>query len=171
MSRTLSVLALLPILGGCDLFTAEANLDNVCMQLDDRIVDGAPGGKIVRTVSYDDLSIFDGFISLDAKVTDLRVALKATQGVSNLSFLDSVHVTITSGTLPPLELLACDGGACASSTKETTVAIDAPDNLIDYALNGTMKIALSVSGPLPTSDWMANVQVCLSGTAQLKIGF
>jgi hypothetical protein len=168
--RIWSALLFVPLIG-CDLFSAETQLDNVCMQLDNRSIDGVPSGKLTRSFSYDDLSLFDGFISADATVSDLSVTLTGVRGVSDLSFLESVHVSIESNGLPPADVIACDDGECASDTLTSTVHVTAPPRLTDYALGGAMKITLSVSGDLPKTDWAANLRVCLSGSAKVAIGF
>jgi hypothetical protein len=167
--RIWSALLFVPLIG-CDLFSAETQLDNVCVQLDDRPIDGTPSGKLTRSFSYDDLSIFDGFISADATVSDLKVTLTGTRGVSDLSFLESVHVSITSNGLPPADVIACDDGACASSTLTSSVHVTAPPRLTDYAIGGAMTVTLTVSGDLPKNDWAANVKVCLSGSARVAVG-
>lgn len=167
--RIWSALLFVPLIG-CDLFSAETQIDNVCMQLDDRAIDGTPSGRLTRSFSYDDLSIFDGFISADATVSDLTVTLTGTHGVSDLSFLQSVHVSIESDGLPPADVIACDDGACASDTMSSSVHVTAPPRLTDYALGGAMKITLTVSGDLPKNDWSANLRVCMSGSAKVAIG-
>src|SRR5262249_16978953 len=140
------------------------------MQLDDRAIEGTPSGKLTRTFRYDDLGIFDGFISAEATVSDLSVTLTGPRGVSDLSFLQSVHVSIQSDALPPADVIACDDGACASDTLTSSVHVTAPPRLTDYALGGAMNITLTVSGKLPKNDWAANVKVCLSGSARVAIG-
>jgi len=167
--RISAALLLVPFIGGCDLFSAETKLDNVCMELDNRSIDGTPAGKLVRTFTYDDLAIFDGFISLDATIDDLSVTMKGMTGVSDLSFLDTIHISIASQDLPPLAIITCDDGACASDTKETTIDLVPPANLMAYALGGKMTVSVTVEGPLPKESWTANVKICLSGSAKLSI--
>lgn len=164
-------LALIPILGGCDLFSGEVNIDDACIQLDNRTIDGAPSARLTRTFSYDQLAIFDSFISLDADVTRIKVDLQGVAGVADLSFLESVHVTIAADGLPPLEVLACDDGACASDTLESSVEVSAPPKLTSYALGGHVDVTITVAGPLPTQAWVANLRVCMSGTARASVGF
>jgi hypothetical protein len=170
--RLWKVLALVPILGGCDLFTAETDIDNACVQLENQTIDGAPLDKLTRSFSYDQgLSVFDGFIALDADVTKIKIDLQAVRGVSDLSFLKSVHVSIAAEDLPPLAILTCDDGACASSSLETSIEVSAPPNLTNYALGGHVVITITLEGELPPEMWVANLKVCMSGTARISAGF
>jgi hypothetical protein len=169
--RIWKLLALAPILGGCDFFTAETNIDNACVELDHQTIDAAPIGKLTRSFTYNQLAVFDGFIALDADVTKIKIDFTGLTGVSDLSFLDSVHVSVSTEELPPLVLLSCDDGACASNTLHTSVDVPAPPNLVKYALGGHVQITITVEGDLPAVPWVANLKVCMSGTAHIAAGF
>jgi hypothetical protein len=169
--RLWKLLALVPVLGGCDLFSVETTIDDVCMQLDNRSIDGAPTQKLTRSFDYDQLAIFDSFISFDAQVTHLKVDLQGVSGVQDLSFLQSVHVSIVADGLPPLDVLACDDGECASDTLASSVEVAAPPNLVAYAMGGHVHVTVSVAGPLPPTAWVANLRVCMSGTAGASVPF
>ena len=66
---------------------------------------------------------------------------------------------------------SCDDGACASDTLESSVEVSAPPKLTSYALGGHVDVTITVAGPLPTQAWVANLRVCMSGTARASVGF
>jgi len=161
----------LPLIAACDFFSVDTELDDACVAFDNQVVPGNTSGKLERTFVYDKLAVLDGFISLDADVTHLDVTLRAVKGAADLSFLDSVSVSLESGGLPALEVIRCDDGACASDTTTSSVSEAAPAGLIAYALSGKIQVKVVLTGPLPESDWSADVKVCLSGQAHLAVGF
>src|SRR5262249_50040324 len=137
MSRLVALFALVPLLGGCDLFSVATSVDDVCMTFTDRKVDGVPvGGKLTKSFTYDELGIADGFISVDATVKALSLGMKVTEGAADLSFLKSIHLTISTDTLPPVELISCDDYQCASSSTEASLSVSAPEDIMKYALAG-----------------------------------
>jgi len=172
MSRLVALLSLCLLVGGCDLFSVATNLEDACMSFADRKVDGVPvGGTLTKSFVYSNLSIADSFISIDAVVKSLSIGLKVTQGPADLSFLQSIHLSVSTDTLPAVELISCDNGECASSSAEASLEVAAPPNIMDYVLAGQLRVQITVSGDLPPDDWYADVQVCLSGSAKVKIGF
>jgi hypothetical protein len=161
----------LPLIAGCDFFSMDTTLDDACIAFDQKTIDGAKNGVLERTFAYGDLTVLDGFVKLDADVTRLDVSLHAVAGVTDLSFIDSVRVTLQSGDLPAIDVIRCDGGACASDTMTTEVSEVAPPNLTDYALAGKVQVRITMTGAaLPTSAWTANVKMCLSGSAHVAVG-
>ena len=161
----------LPLVAGCDFFSVDTQIEGACVAFDNKVVDGAKGTTLEKTFTYDDLKVLDGFISLNADVTQLDVTLTAVDGVSDLSFLDSVRVTLQSGTLPALDVIQCTDGACASDTMTAEVSETAPVNLTDYALTGKVMVRVSLGGPsLPKTPWTADVKLCLSGSAHIAAG-
>jgi hypothetical protein len=165
------ILVALALTAGCDFFSVDTELDDACIELNNKVIDGATNGELKKVYTYDDLSVADGFISLGADITHFEVTLQAVDGVSDLSFLDSVRVTLSNADLPSLEVIRCDDGACASATRIASVSQAAPPNLADYALTGQVTVGVGLYGPdLPTTSWTANVKICLSGSAHVAAG-
>jgi len=165
------ILVALALTAGCDFFSVDTELDDACVEFNNKTVDGATNGELKKVFTYDDLSVADGFIKLNADITHFEVTLQGVEGVTDLSFLDSVRVTISNADLPSLEVIRCDDGACASDTRISSVSQAAPPNLADYALAGQVTIGVGLYGPnLPTTSWTANVKVCLSGSAHVAAG-
>lgn len=166
------ILLALALTAGCDFLSVDTELEDACVEFNNKVVEGATSGELRKVFTYEDLSVADGFIRLNADITHFEVTLQAVDGVADLSFLDSVRVTLSNPDLPSLEVIRCDDGACASDTKVATVSQAAPPNLTDYALTGQVTVGVGLYGAnLPTTSWTANVKVCLSGQAHVSAGF
>ena len=170
--RSAALLALLP-LGGCPLFSAGIDVPEMCVTLHDRKVQGvAPGQPLRRQIIADPLSELGPFLQLDGQIDHARVTLHA-QDVPDLMFLDDVTVTVRSkdpgSALAPLWLIQCAEYACASPSVEASAEAQTPSDTLDYLQGGTMQLDITMTGPLPETEWTVDVEICMSGNAQVAV--
>jgi hypothetical protein len=159
-------------LTGCPLLSVEAEIPEACLTYTDVEVVGVPAGvPFTYTKTLEEIPLADGFVSLDAVVTDARASLRAKSGIANFAFVDGLVVTIASAdpSLPPFDLVACQGGSCASATGTTTIAAQTPENLIDYMTAGPAAVTITLTGTLPTEAWTTDIEICLGGKARLTL--
>jgi hypothetical protein len=159
-------------LSGCTLLDAGIDIPEACVTFQNEEVPGMPGGTaFTKTFVADNLKIVDGFVKIDAVITDARARLTLRGGASDFTFLDGVSVTVkdSTGALPPATIVACDDGACMSQSQVTEIVAQVPENLIDYAKGGAPQFTVTLSGNLPTEAWRTDVEVCISGRASVKV--
>jgi hypothetical protein len=167
--RRIAPLAL-ALLAGCPLVSLEAEIPDACLTYKNVEIPAVPPGiAFTHTKELAEFPLTDGFLSVDAVVTRARAKLIATSGVSNFQFVDGLVVTIDSGEMQPFDLIACEDGSCASSSKETIIAANTPVNLIDYMSSGPAAVTVQLTGDLPQVPWTADIEICLSGTARLSV--
>jgi hypothetical protein len=159
-------------LSGCTLLDVGIDVPEACVTFPNEEVPGMPDGMTwTKSFVADDLKIVDGFVSVDAVITDARARLTLRGGADDFSFLDGVTVTVkdSQGTLPAAKLVDCAAGACASATQTTEVVADVPENLIEYAKHGSPEFVVTLTGALPAQAWRTDVKVCISGHASIKV--
>ena len=132
-------------------------------------IPGSDGsGTISHQFVFDDLMSIDEIEQLDGNVEFVNVKLRAKSGVSDFGFLDSAHVTVTSGdaasTLPALTVVDCSGEGCPTAGSEITLLSSEPGDALAYLRSGSVAVSLEVSGALPTQAWTIDVDVCVKGT-------
>jgi len=160
----------LVVLAGCPLISVEAEIPDACLTYAEVEIGGVPHGvAFTFTKTLDEVPLIDGFVSFDAAITEARATLRARSGVSDLHFVDGLVVTIDNGERAPFVLVACEHGSCASPTRESAIAIDTPADLIDYLTTGPAEIKIEMTGALPTETWVADIEICLSGSARLTV--
>jgi hypothetical protein len=159
-------------LSGCTILDAEIEIPQACMTFHDQEVPGmADGHTFTKTFVADDLQVVDGFIKVDGVITDARARLTLRSGPSDFTFLDGVTVTVndSTGTLPPVMLVACLEGACMSMSGVTEIVAQVPENLLDYARGGAPRFTVTLTGNLPAQTWSTDIEVCVAGHASIKI--
>jgi len=159
-------------LSGCTLLQVDAEIPEACVTFLDQEVPGVPAGQsYTKTFVADEFELPDGFIKLDAVITEARATLMLTGGATDFTFLDRVTLEVkdSAGALPPTMVVACEAGACMSSSAMTEIRAQTPENLIDYARGGAPRFTVTMSGNLPTHAWYTDVEVCISGRASVKI--
>ncbi|HKA88661.1 MAG TPA: hypothetical protein VKH36_06235 [Acidimicrobiia bacterium] len=159
-------------LSGCTLLDAGIDIPEACVTFHDEEVPGMPGGTSwTKTFVSDDLKIVDGFVKVDAVITDARARLTLRSGAPDFTFLDDVTVTVkdSTGALPPATIVACEHGACMSMSQVTEIVATVPDNVVDYARHGAPRFTVTLAGNLPAQAWRTDVEVCISGRASVKI--
>src|SRR5262249_57563072 len=95
-------------LSGCTLLDAGIDIPEACVTFHDEEVPGMPGGTSwTKTFVSDDLKIVDGFVKVDAVITDARARLTLRSGAPDFTFLDDVTVPVkdSTGALPPPPIL------------------------------------------------------------------
>ncbi len=168
--RRAALLAL--CLSGCTLLDAGIDIPEACVTFHDQEVPGTPGATSwTRTFAADDLKIADGFVKVDAVITDARARLTLVSGAADFTFLEGVNVTVkdSTGALPPATIAACENGACMSLSRVTEIVATVPENLIDYARDGAPRFTVTLTGNLPADPWHTDVEVCISGRASITI--
>ncbi len=169
--RPLAILLLVGM-SGCSLLQVDADLPETCVTFLDQEVPGVhPGETFVKTFVADEFKLPDGFIKLDAVITEARAVLHLTGGPETFAFLDGITVEVadSNGVLDPMMLIACQGGDCRSDTNITEIRVQTPENIIDYARNAAPVFTITMVGNLPATAWRTDVQVCLTGHASIKI--
>jgi hypothetical protein len=159
-------------LSGCNLLAVDIEIPEACVTFLDQEVPGVlPGQAYTKTFVAEEFKLPDGFVQLDAVVTEARATLTLTRGASDFTFLDGVtlEVSDSAGALPPTMLIACEAGACMSSSATTEIHAQIPENLTDYARGEAPRFTVTMTGNLPSHAWYTDVEVCISGRASVKI--
>jgi hypothetical protein len=169
-SRIAIAFAVLAPLSGCAIFSVEAEIPEMCMTFHDRMIAGVPAGEeFARSITVDPLEFFGPWVELDAEITQARATLVARRGVSDLSFLESLTVVMRGTTQDALPLVNCVDYACASDDMVSTLADTTPDGIMNIVREGDISLDLVMTGDLPESEWVVDVQVCVSGRAKAAL--
>jgi hypothetical protein len=170
LTRSLLALAALAPLAGCDLFSVEAEVPEVCLSFHDRLVTGvAPGDALDKTLSFDALEVFGPWVELDADITSATATLTARSGVADLSFIESITVVMRGDGPAEVPLVDCGDFACASSGMSATLADRPPADVNALLRERALRLDVIVTGALPQEDWVVNLDVCLSGVAKAAL--
>lgn len=155
--------------GGC--LSVEAEIPEVEITHRDLMFEGAPieiPGEIAVTKSFSQehgkLEFPEG---LESEVKTLAVTLKATSGVSDLSFIRYLRISMSAGAEhPAIELGTYDADTDASSGAEITLKTLNPVNVLDAWKTESATFTLEVAGSLPTRSWTADITVRFAGKAK-----
>lgn len=174
-SLLLSLLLLQP---ACTLLDLEVDAPEVCvfypqLEIDGLDTHGMPATTIERSFTVDDLDPIHQITDHDAELSFVRATLVALDGVDDFSFIDAARIGITAvdgdGTLPPLDLYACEG-ACVTDDDTLDMAGTTDRDLIAYLRHDSIDIALSLTGQPPAHDWTLSVDVCFQARARYTYG-
>jgi hypothetical protein len=164
-------LSLVTLAAGCPLLDVEADMPEVCMTHEGVDVAGVPSDiamGIDETFVVDDLSAFDEIKDLDADLRFVSATVRATHGVGNLAFINSASVEIASNdpssTLPTRAIYACDGN-CPAKDNALLIPVQDQDDALEYIKSGSLSVALTASGNMPTEGWKMDVEICVAGRA------
>ena len=117
---------------------------------------------------FDDLSKVHDLVKRDASLEFVRAEFLVTSGIDNLSFVDAVHVVVSSNdpgtTLPPLTMYDCDGD-CVPDDNTLALPAGLAKNAIEYLRSGSIKIDLQFVGEIPAASWTMDVDVCMKARA------
>ena len=172
--RHLLLLVLVP-LAGCSIFSVEGEIPEVCMSFHDRQIEGVkPGDVFERTFTGDPISALSAFVELDAEITQARATLTATDGVSDLTFLESVTVVMRPAGTPAkdasgVSLVDCGDFDCASTSMTSVLTDVPPTEALDVVAAGAVEIDVVLAGDLPQHEWVVDLEVCLSGRARAQL--
>ncbi len=163
--------SLITLAAGCPLLEVEAEMPEVCMTHKDVEVEGVPADYamgIDETFVFDDLTAFDEIKDLDADLRFVSATVRATYGVGNRAFIDAASVQIASNnpdsTLPTRAIYACDGN-CPAKDNALAIPVKDQDDALEYIRSGSMAIALTATGNMPTESWKMDVEICVAGRA------
>jgi hypothetical protein len=126
-----------------------------------------------RSIVADPLETLGAYIELDAEITSARATLRAKRGVSDLSFLDTLEVTLR-GSEPgsstaPIQLVSCVDFACASDGLEATLTETPPAGAMDVIKAGQVELEVRMVGDLPREDWVVDIELCVAGRARAAL--
>jgi hypothetical protein len=165
----------LTVLPACPLLDVTADAQEVCLTYSNLKVPAAPDGltDADQSFTFNDLSKIHDLTKLDANLELVRAEIRATSGISDFSFVEAAHLSVSSGddnsTLPPVTMYDCDGNCDPNGA---TLEIPATDvsNVVDYLRTDSIKVDVSFKGQLPSVDWMMDVDVCFKASASYKVG-
>lgn len=164
-------LAMLP---GCPLLDVQADAGEVCLTYPNLRIPAAGGQtEAQQSFSFDDLSQIHKITDkLDANVQLVRAEIRATSGISDFSFVQAAHLTVSSGdassSLPPLEIYNCDGD-CAPDGDTLELPASKAEDVIAYLKGNSIKIDLGFKGNLPTTEWTMDVDVCMKAKGSYTV--
>ena len=169
----IAIAALVP-LTGCELFSVETEIPELCIGFNDRLIPGVAGSMdFERSIVADPLQTLGAYIELDAEITSARASLHAKSGVSDLSFIDSIEVTLMGAEpgnqIAPLSLVSCTDFECASDTMDTTLVQTPPSGVMDAIKAGKVELQVRMAGDMPQQDWVVDIELCVSGKARAAL--
>jgi hypothetical protein len=155
-------------LPGCPLADVQADVPEVCLTYTNLQVTTPAVASLTQSFVFDDLSAAHDLAKQSANLEFVRAEVRVTSGVENLSFIDAVHVVVSSqdpGTaLPPLTIYDCDGD-CVPDGDTLEVPAALADNAVAYLRSNAIKIDLAFQGQIPAASWTMDVDVCMKGNA------
>lgn len=162
MSRYVVMLACLT---GCPLLDVQAQVDDLCVTQTDITIAGAPiaiSGAMTQDFSFDNIDALSKLKSVDGDVQFARATIVPSGGATDLSFIDSAHLTIAADAQPAIDAFDCDGD-CFDASDELNLNAMAKQNVLEYLKAKTLSGSVTLAGTLPTADWKVDVTVCLKG--------
>jgi hypothetical protein len=174
MRRTVATLCALLPLAGCELFSLETDIPEMCINFKDRLIPGVgANADFERSISSDPLDTFGAYVELDAEITSARARLKVKSGANDLSFIDELTVTLKGAEpdsqIAPIALVSCYDYACASDSNEATLTETPPRGVMDAIKAGRIEVEVSMKGDLPEQDWVVDIELCVSGKARAAL--
>jgi len=165
----LAVSALSTVAAGCGI-SVEADVPDVQVTQHGVVFPGVAGAgaagdmSMAKSFSQDHgkIEFPDG---LDSEVRTLDVSLRAISGVTDLSFIHYLRVTMApdDGASPAIELGVYEPAATARVGKEIHLTTLNPINVFDAWNTDKAKFTLEVAGVLPENDWTGDVTAHFSG--------
>ena len=169
----LYLLASLLVLPACPLLDVNAQVQEVCMTYKGVTIPGVPTGQtsIDQSFTLDQLNGAKDLADADAELTFTHAEIRAVSGVSDFTFVQKADVSIASGdpnsTLPTLSVFDCEGCGNATSKLDVDNATTVP--VQDYVKTGSLVVTIALQGTPPANDWVADVDVCMSGNISYKV--
>ena len=158
----------LGLLTGCPLADIQADVPEVCLTYPNLQVTTPEANSLTQSFVFDDLSAVHDLAKQSANLEFVRAEVHVTSGVENLSFVDAVHVVVTSqdpgATLPPLTIYDCNGD-CVPDGDTLEIPAAVADNAIAYLRSNSIQIDLNFQGKIPAASWTMDVDVCMKGSA------
>lgn len=157
----------LVVLPACPLLEVQGEVQEVCLTYRGVTIPGIPVGEteVAQSFTLDDLQGAKALADMDATLTVTHAEVRATSGVKDFTFVKKAELSIASGdpdsTLPTLSVFGCDN--CSSAS--TTLDVDNPSTtpIQDYIKTGSVVVTIDLKGTPPANDWVADVDICMSG--------
>jgi len=163
---TLVGLALLPT--GCPLLDVETQVQDACLTYKNVMVDAVPAGQteIHQTFAFDDLGPVHDLLKMDDGASVHFVAAKTTavSGITDFTFVQAAHVSMSSDTLPELAVYDC-ADDCVSTDDTMSIPTSVQDNALEYLKGDSIMVDMAFTGQLPTMAWTMNVDMCFDAQA------
>jgi hypothetical protein len=173
--RTSYLLLGLVVLPACPLLDVQAEVQEVCLTYRGVTIPGVPagaGGTIDQSFNFDDLQGAKALADANAHLTFTRAEVRATSGVTDLSFVKHADLSIASGdpnsTLPTLSIFDCDDCSTSASALDTDNATTSP--VEDYIKSGSLVVTIALTGAPPANDWSVDVDICMTGNVSYQVG-
>lgn len=157
---------------GCGV-SVEADAPDVAVTQHDVTVTGIPmasqlgevSSHVSFTQSLPDLALPSGF---DSSVDGAKLEFTAKKGITDFSFINALHVTVTpNGSTTAIEII--DYQKAAGTTVGKTLTIDSK-NAVDLLKQWKDKATfdVQVAGMLPENDWTIDLTVRFNGKVSYK---
>jgi hypothetical protein len=165
----IAALGLAGALTGCTL-SVEADVPDVQITQSGLAFEGVPAvvGDASMTKSYSQQhSKLDLPSQLDTQVRTLAVTLTATSGVTDLSFIHFMSISMSADAdSTPIVIGSYEPATGSTTGNQLKLTTLNPVNILDAWKTDTATFTLQLAGTLPTSDWTADVSIDLSGSAK-----
>jgi hypothetical protein len=157
---------------GCGL-SVEAEIPEVTITQRDLMFQGVPdfgiGDVSVEKTYSQDHGKIEMPEGLESEIKTLGVTLRATSGVSDMSFLKLLRVTMSSANVAePVELGSYEYDPNAPKSTEINLTALNPLNVFDAWNADKATFTLQLAGSLPTTNWTADVIVRFSARAKYE---
>ncbi|MEP6862430.1 MAG: hypothetical protein ABJE66_17530 [Deltaproteobacteria bacterium] len=169
----LYLVASLLVLPACPLLDVQAQVQEVCLTYRGVTIPGVPVGQtsIDQSFTFDQLQGAKDLADADAQLTFTHAEVRAVSGVSDFSFVQTADLSIASGdpnsTLPTVSVFDCEG--CGTSAAALDVDNAATVPVQDYIKTGSLIVTIALQGTPPANDWVADVDVCMTGNISYKV--
>jgi hypothetical protein len=169
----LFMVASLLVLPACPLLDVQAQVEEVCLTYRGVTIPGVPVGQtsIDQSFTLDQLQGAKDLADADAQLTFTHAEVRAVSGVSGFSFVQKADLSIASGdpnsTLPTVSVFDCEGCGTSAATLDVDNAATVP--VQDYIKTGSLVVTIALEGTPPANDWIADVDVCMSGNISYKV--
>jgi hypothetical protein len=169
----LYLVASLLVLPACPLLDVQAQVQEVCLTYRGVTIPGVPVGQtsIDQSFTFDQLQGAKDLADADAELTFTHAEVRAVSGVSGFSFVQKADLSIASGdpnsTLPTVSVFDCEGCGTSAAVLDVDNAATVP--VQDYIKTGSLIVTIALQGTPPANDWIADVDVCMSGNISYKV--
>jgi hypothetical protein len=169
----LYLLASLLVLPACPLLDVQAQVEEVCLTYRGVTIPGVPIGQtsIDQSFTLDQLQGAKDLADADAQLTFTHAEVRAVSGVSGFSFVQKAELSIASGdpdsTLPTVSVFDCEGCGTPAAALDVDNAATVP--VQDYIKTGSLVVTIALQGTPPANDWVADVDVCMSGNISYNV--
>ena len=168
--RILPIIPALAALAGACSFSAEADIPEVDITQHGLIVPGVPRARRTGDVSMTSSFTFSSSNTawakrMNSEISVHQVTVTATEGVPNLDFIKSAHLTKadSADSEATTEIVSYDRCDEAPSSSVIEVSMPTPIDITTLWSADQTIIELAVAGQLPEQDWTVDVALKLTG--------